>query len=50
MLFVIGCFLVLVGIVVGVLGKIFGIYSLEKFGNTAGGLGVVLSIIGFMIG
>ena len=49
MLFVLGCFLILVGIILGVLGKILGIHSMENFGNTAGGIGIVLSIVGFMI-
>lgn len=49
MIFVLGCFLVLVGLIVGVLGRIFGAYKMEKFGNTTGFIGIVFSIVGFIL-
>ena len=49
MLVAAGMLFVVVGIVLGVVGRIFHFYNIESFGDKTAGLGVVLSIIGMLL-
>ncbi len=45
-----GLVLLFVGIIIGTLGRILHINIIEKFGNTVGGIGVFLGVVGLLFG
>lgn len=49
-MFALGALLLLIGIVIGFFGKVLGIHSIESFGDTIGGIGVILGVIGLAAG